>query len=137
PAADFARGGAIHSGVDAADAQTARGEFGTLVLHEGDEWADDEPCASAYDCRELVAKRFAGAGGHDEQKVSSCNGGLAGFLLVGPEAGMSENLRKDLEGDCEVNGHGTLARVYLLRIPVSLVNEARLDRRRRLGHFAA
>src|SRR6185437_852616 len=136
PAGDFARGGTIHSRMNAADAQTARGELGTLIFHEGDEWADDKRCASAYDCGALVAERFAGAGGHDEQQVSSGNGGLAGFLLVGPEAGVSENLRKDLEGDCGVNGHGALARVYLLRIPVSLVNESRLDRWRRLGHFA-
>ena len=97
-AADFARGGAVHPGMNAADAQAERGELGELVFHERDERADDEGGSSADDGGKLVAERLAGAGGHDEQHVASGDGGFADFLLVEAEGWESEDGGEDFGG---------------------------------------
>ena len=71
------------AGVDAGDAEAGGGELGGLVVHEGDEWGDDEGGAAAGDGGELVAEGFSGSGGHDEENVAAVGGGAADGLLVG------------------------------------------------------
>jgi hypothetical protein len=78
--------------VDAGYAETGGGELGGLVVHEGDERADDEGGASAGDGGELVAEALAGSGGHDEEDVATVGGGSADGLLVGAEGGEAEGL---------------------------------------------
>ncbi len=46
----------------------------------------------AGDGGELVAERFAGAGGHDQQDVAALGGGAADGLLVGAEGSVAEGL---------------------------------------------
>ena len=50
-------------------AKPERPELRDLVLHQRDERADDQRGAAARDAGQLVAERFAGARGHDEQDV--------------------------------------------------------------------
>ena len=67
--------------MDAGDGVAGGGEFGRLVVHEGDERADDEGGAFAGERGELVAEAFAGAGWHDQQDVAAGGGGKADGLL--------------------------------------------------------
>ena len=76
--------------MDAGDAEAACRELGGLVVHECDERTDDERGAAARDGGELVAERFAGAGGHDEQDVAAVGGGAADRLLIRAEGGEAE-----------------------------------------------
>ena len=78
--------------MDAGDAETGGGEFGGLVVHEGDERGDDECGAAACDGGKLIAEGFAGSGGHDEEDVTAVGGGAADGLLVGAELGEAEGL---------------------------------------------
>ena len=84
------------TGVNAGDAEAKGGELGGLVVHEGDERADDEGGASAGDGGELVAERFSSSSGHDEQDVSAFSGGAADCLLIGAEVGKAEGLVEEL-----------------------------------------
>ena len=81
---------AAEAGVDAGDAEAKGGELGGLVVHERDEWGDDERGAAAGDGGKLVAERLACAGGHDQQHVAAVCGGAADGLLVGAKAGEAE-----------------------------------------------
>ena len=78
--------------VDAGDAEAGGGELGGLVVHEGDERADDEGGAAAGDGGELVAEGLSGSGGHDEEDVAAVGGGAADCFLVGSEGGEAEGL---------------------------------------------
>ena len=78
------------AGVDAGDAEAGGGEFGGLVVHEGDEGRDDEGGASASDGGELVAEGFSGSGGHDEEDVAAVGGGAADGFLIGAEGWKAE-----------------------------------------------
>ncbi len=80
--ASLARGLAIEPGVDAGDAEAACAELGRLVLHERDQRADDQRRAAAGNGRQLIAERFACAGGHDQQQVAPGDGGAADLLLI-------------------------------------------------------
>ena len=66
------------------------GELGGLVVHEGDQGADDQRGAAAGDGGKLVAEGLAGAGGHDEENVAAVGGGAADGFLVGAEGGEAE-----------------------------------------------
>ena len=96
--------------MDAGDAEAEGGELGGLVVHEGDERADDEGGAAvsgrlAGDGGELVAEAFAGAGGHDEEDVLAGGGGFADGLLVGAEGGVAERFLEQL-GKIDLRGGG-------------------------------
>jgi len=78
--------------VDAGDAEAGGGEFGGLVVHEGDEWTDNECGASACDGGELVAEGLSCSGGHDEQDIAAIGGGAAYGLLVGAKLCKAEGL---------------------------------------------
>ena len=80
------------AGVDAGYAEAEGGELGGLVVHEGDERADDEGGASAGDGGELVAEGFACSRGHDEEDVAAVGGGSADGFLVGAEGVEAEGL---------------------------------------------
>ena len=109
--AGLAGGGAVASGVDALHGEAARLEGGDLVFHQRDERADDERGASARDGGELVAERFAGAGGHDEKDVFAFDGGLADGFLVGAEGGEAEGPVEEVgEGFVGLGGEGAWAR---------------------------
>jgi hypothetical protein len=77
-----------------------------LVLHERDEGAHDEGGAAAGKAGELVAKGFAGAGGHDEENVVAGGYGLAGLLLVGAEAGEAEGASEERREGARGRGRG-------------------------------
>ncbi len=83
--------------MDAGDFEAEGGELGGLVVHEGDERADNE-CGAAISSKlagdggELVAEAFAGSCGHDEEDVAAAGGGLADGLLVDAEAPVAEGL---------------------------------------------
>ena len=84
------------AGVDAGDAEAEGGELGGLVVHEGDERADDQRGAAAGDGGELVAEGLAGSGGHDEQDVAAVGGGVADGFLVGAEVAVAEDAVEEL-----------------------------------------
>ena len=99
---------AVEPGVDAGDLEAGGGELGGLVVHQGDERADDQGGAAAGDGGKLVAEALAGAGGHDEQDVAAVGGGAADGLLVGAEGGEAEGL---LEEGGELHGAGSVSHV--------------------------
>jgi hypothetical protein len=82
--------------VDSGYAEAEGGELGGLVVHEGDERADDERGAAAGQSGELVAEALAGSGGHDEEDVATGGGGLADHLLVGAEVAVAEDAVEEL-----------------------------------------
>ena len=71
------------AGVDAGDAKTGGGEFGGLVVHEGDERRDHQGGTTAGDGGELVAEGLACSGGHDEEDVAAVGGGATDGFLIG------------------------------------------------------
>ena len=79
------------AGVDAGDTEAEGGELGGLVVHEGDERADDQCGAVASEGRELVAEALAGSSRHDEKDVAAAGGGLADDLLVRAKLAVTED----------------------------------------------
>lgn len=102
--AGLAGGGAIQAGMDAGDAKSERGELGDLVFHERDQGRDDKRSASPGKRRKLVAQRFAGAGGHDEEEIASCDGGAADFFLVGAKGGKPEGVAQQSDQIAGLDG---------------------------------
>ena len=80
------------AGVDAGDAEAGGGEFGGLVVHEGNEGGDDEGSAAAGDGGKLVAEGFSCSGGHDEEDIAAVGGGAADSFLIGAEGREAEGL---------------------------------------------
>ena len=68
------------------------GKLRGLVVHQGDERANDEGGAFAGECGQLVTEALAGAGGHNEEDVSAGGRGEADSFLVGAEVGKTEGL---------------------------------------------
>jgi len=77
--------------MDAGYAEAERGELRGLVIHEGDEWGDDEGCAASGERGKLIAEGFARAGGHDEKDVAAVGCGFTDLLLVGAEVAVAED----------------------------------------------
>jgi len=111
--------------VDAGDFEAEGGELGGLVVHEGDERADNE-CGAAISSKlagdggELVAEAFAGSCGHDEEDVAAAGGGLADGLLVDAEAPVAEGL---VEKGGEVLAGIVLASIVLAGIVLAGIAE--------------
>ena len=84
------------AGVNAGDAKAEGGELGGLVVHERDERRDDERGAPTGDGGELVAQRFSGSCGHDEQDVAAVGGSAADGLLIGAECGEAEGSMEEI-----------------------------------------
>ncbi len=99
---------AVEPGVDAGDLEAGGGELVGLIVHQGDERADDQRGAAARDGGQLVAEALAGAGGHDEQDVAAVGGGAADGLLVGAEGGEAEGL---MEEGGKLHGAGSVSHV--------------------------
>ena len=91
-AAGLSRVVAGEAGADSVPTRGGRGSLslGGLIVHEGDEGRDDEGCAAAGDGGELVAERFACAGGHDKEDVATVGGGAADGFLIGAEGRVAE-----------------------------------------------
>jgi len=87
--------------MDGLDGQTSLLEFMNLIVHQGDEWADHKRRSAPRQSRQLVAKRLARAGGHDQQGVFSRRDCLADGLLVGPEPGEAEGILQKLGKSCK------------------------------------
>ena len=80
-----------HARGDHLDAvQAARAERGVLVLHQRDQRRDDQRQLPVDQRRQLVAERFARAGGHDREHVAAGQRGLARLALARPEVGEPE-----------------------------------------------
>jgi hypothetical protein len=82
--------------VDARDAQAEGGELGGLVVHEGDERADDESGARASEGGELIAEALAGSCGHDEEDIATGGCGLADPLLMWAKLAVAEDAMEEL-----------------------------------------
>ena len=65
-----------------------------LVLHQRDEWRDDDGQALPHERRQLVAQRLAAARGHDRQHVFAREDGSQRILLSGPEGGIAIDARQ-------------------------------------------
>ena len=75
-------------------AEPARAERVHLVLHERDQRGDDHREVVPHQGGQLIAERFARAGGHDHQHVAVVERGLARLPLPSAEAGEAEALAK-------------------------------------------
>ena len=82
------------AGMDAGDAEASGRELGGLVVHKGNQRADDESCPPTGDSGELIAETLAGSGRHDEENVATVSRGAADSLLVGTKGGEAERLMK-------------------------------------------
>jgi len=91
-AAGLARSQAVEARVHARDSAAEVGELGRLVVHQGDQGADDQRRPAARQGGELIAKRLAGARRHHQQDVPAGNGGAAHRFLVGSEGREAERL---------------------------------------------
>ena len=92
--------GAVASGVDALHREAALLELGGLIFHQRDQRADHQRRAAARDAGQLVAERFARAGGHDQQHVLALDHGAADRFLVGAESGEAEGAVEQLVERC-------------------------------------
>jgi len=69
--------------MNACDFETESGELGCLVVHQGDQGADDQCRAAARDGWKLIAERFPGPRRHDQKHVPACDYGTTDGFLVG------------------------------------------------------
>ena len=84
--------------MNALDAKTLGRELGSLVIHEGDEWAHYERGAGAGDPRKLIAKGFSSTCGHNQKQVAPRSGGAAYSLLIGAKVSKSKgSLQESLQ----------------------------------------
>ena len=90
----FARGFARQPRVDPGDVHPELVELGCLVIHERDQWRNDERGAAASKRRQLVAQGFACAGWHHQQHIGAVHGRGTHSLLVGAERTKTEPLFK-------------------------------------------
>jgi hypothetical protein len=85
--AGLARGLAVDARVDARGAEALGEELVGLVIHQGNQWTDDDDAAADAlapgEAGQLVAEALAGAGGHDDEGVVAVGDALADGLLVG------------------------------------------------------
>ena len=77
--------------MNAGHAQVERSELRDLVFHQCDEGRDDKRGATESDGGELIAERLPCSGRHDQEQVTSLDGGAADRFLVGAKARESKN----------------------------------------------
>jgi hypothetical protein len=78
-----------------------------LVFHERDQWRYHQCHARTMQSRELIAKRFAAAGRHQDKRVATCNKILDDRLLVRPKVVKTEDGSKGFVNGghrCSVTG---------------------------------
>ena len=73
------------------NAQVESSELRDLVFHQCDEGRDDKRGATESDGGELIAERLPCPGRHDQEQVTSLDGGAADRFLVGAKARESKN----------------------------------------------
>jgi len=95
--AGLAGGHAVQSGMNARDFETERGKLGCLVVHQGDQRADDQRCASPRESGQLVAERFPRPRRHDQENVPAGDGGTANGFLIGAKVREAEGLFEERE----------------------------------------
>ncbi len=71
-----------------------------LVLHQGDQWRDDDGRARPQQRRHLVAQRFAATRGHQHQAVAAGEDLIDDGGLFTPEGGVAEDAAKYFLGGC-------------------------------------
>ena len=67
-----------------------------LVLHQGDEWRNDDGRAFRHQCGQLVAKRLAASRGHQYEGVIAAKDAFDDFFLVAFELVEAENILQQL-----------------------------------------
>lgn len=75
-----------------------RSQFVLLVLHQGDEWTDDDREAWCSERGELVYEGLSAAGGHDDHGVATVQQCLDGLPLAFAEIIMAEALAQQGTG---------------------------------------
>ncbi len=94
----------IEAGVQVGGAHPVLDQRGHLVLHQRDERRDHDGGAGAQQGRDLIAQRFAAAGGHQHQRVSAARHVLDDGLLGATKALKAKDFLQYLEG-CRVAVH--------------------------------
>ena len=74
-------------------------EGGDLVVHQRDEWGDDEGRARQQGCRQLVGEALATPGGGHQQDAADFEKGLDSLALTGAKVGEAEFPQARLEVD--------------------------------------
>ncbi len=77
--------GGVKRRVDEGGGDVATGEAVNLILHQGHERREDERDAGRKQGGELIDERFAGAGGHDHQRIAASEDVVDGGFLAGAE----------------------------------------------------
>jgi hypothetical protein len=85
-------------GVEECGADADRGQRVHLVLHERDEWRNDDSGAGPYQRRDLVAEGLASAGRHENERVAATDDLLDDVGLLLAERVVPEDAVKHLEG---------------------------------------
>ena len=68
-----------------------------LILHQGDEWRDDDARALTHERGNLVAQRLAAAGRHQHQRVAATGNAVDDFSLRAAERRVAEDVAQDLQ----------------------------------------
>ena len=76
--------------MDAIDGKAALLQLGDLILHQGDQRADDQSGPTEGKARQLITKGLTGTRGHDQQQVVPLRGRQANRFLVGAEPLVTE-----------------------------------------------
>jgi hypothetical protein len=79
------------AGVNPPHSQAKQQELGCLVLHQSDEWRDDQSRSAQRNRRQLVAERLAKAGRHHQQQIAPRDGRATDRLLIGAKTFKAED----------------------------------------------
>ena len=69
-----------------------------LILHQGDQRRDNQRRATQHHRRQLIAERFAAAGGHDNDGILPFQDSAYDFRLTGAKTIEAEMLAQGNEG---------------------------------------
>src|SRR2546423_13278084 len=85
-----------------------RRELVVLILHQRDEWTDDDRKPRKNPRRQLVDNRLPAAGGHHDERITSLENRFCRLPLAGSEIGMTEALFEQRLGRflCDFLRHG-------------------------------
>src|SRR5690606_29552219 len=98
------------AGMNGASAQPELSELAHLIVHQRNEWTDDEGGPAASQSWQLITQRLSRARGHDEQRVFPALERLTHLFLVGSKRLMPKHALQEFaqrRGVCLMRGRGS------------------------------
>ena len=88
----------VEGGIEKGRAQAQFAQRGHLVLHQCDQWRDDDAQTLAQQRRDLEAQRLAAAGGHQHQGIAARGDVLDGLALQAAERRVAPDVLQEVFG---------------------------------------